>query len=116
MSNFRTRLPMTVGLAGLAILLAGCPRRESIAQINRDPGRYAGKEISIAGHVTNSFGGLGSGIFQLDDGSGTMWVLSGKFGVPSEGAKLAVIGRIQQGFTFGGRSFGTLLRETERRH
>ena len=105
---------LLVGLAGL--LLAGCPPRESIAKINLDPGRFAGKEISIAGRVTDSFGAMGSGVFQLDDGTGTMWVFSEKFGVPGSGVKLAVVGRIEQGFAFGGRNFAVILRQTERRH
>ena len=103
-----------VSLAGL--LLAGCPPRASIAKINQDPGRYAGKEISIAGRVTDSFGALGSGVFQIDDGTGTMWVFSKKYGVPGNGAKLAVTGHIEQGFSLGGRNFATILLETERRH
>ena len=103
-----------VALAGL--LLAGCPPRESIAKINQDPGRFAGKEISIAGQVTDSFGAAGTGVFQLDDGTGTMWVFSKNYGVPGSGAKLAVTGHIKQGFAFGGRNFATILLETERRH
>ena len=105
---------LLVGLAGL--LLAGCPRRESIAKINQDPGKYAGREISIAGQVTDSFGAVGTGVFQLDDGTGAMWVFSKNYGVPGSGAKVAVSGRIQQGFAFGGRNFATILLETERRH
>lgn len=116
MHKLRIKVVSVCLLAVGCLLLAACPPRESIAKINRDPGRYAGKEISIAGRVTSSFGGLGSGIFQIDDGTGTMWVLSGHYGVPAEGAKLAVIGHIKQGFTFGGRGFGTILAETERRH
>src|SRR4030095_7266436 len=34
-----------------ALILAGCPTRTTIEKINRDPGRYAGKEVTIAGHV-----------------------------------------------------------------
>jgi hypothetical protein len=99
-----------------ALLLAGCPPRESIEKINRDPGRYAGKEITIAGRVADSFGAMGTGVFQIDDGTGTMWVLSEKYGIPGSGANVAVTGRLQQGFAFGGRNFATILRETERRH
>ena len=99
-----------------ALILAGCPTRTTIEKINRDPGRYAGKEVTIAGHVTNSFGALGTGVFELEDGTGRMWVFSERYGVPGREAKLAVTGRIEQGFSFGGRSFATILRETERRH
>jgi hypothetical protein len=99
-----------------ALLLAGCPHKESIAKINQDPARFAGKEISIAGQVTDSFGAMGTGVFQLDDGTGTMWVYSKGYGVPGGGAKVAVTGVIEQGFAFGGRNFATILRETESRH
>jgi hypothetical protein len=105
-----------LALIALALLLAGCPPRESIEKINRDPGRFAGKEITIAGRVADSFGAMGTGVFQIDDGTGTMWVLSEKYGIPGNGANVAVTGRIQQGFAFGGRNFVTILRETERRH
>ena len=105
---------LLVSVAGL--FLAGCPPRESIAKINQDPARFAGKEISIAGRVTDSFGAAGTGVFQIDDGTGTMWVFSQKYGVPGNGAKLSVTGRIQQGFAFGGRNFATILQETGPRH
>ena len=111
-TRFLCVLPLFLG----TLLLAGCPPRESIAKINQDPGRFAGKEISIAGQVTDSFGAMGSGVFQLDDGAGTMWVFSKKFGVPASGVKLAVTGRIEQGFAFGGHNYAIILLETERRH
>jgi hypothetical protein len=98
------------------LLLAGCPPHTTIANINRDPGRYAGKEVSIAGHVSSSFGALGTGVYEIDDGTGTMWVYSQSYGIPSNGTKVAVTGVIEQGFSFGGRSFATILKETQRRH
>lgn len=98
------------------LLLVGCPNRTSIADINRDPGHFAGKDVTIAGHTSDSFGALGHGIFAVDDGGGRMWVYSSNYGVPSNGSRVAVTGRIEQGFTFSGRSFGVILRETERRH
>jgi hypothetical protein len=112
--RFKVFSILLLSLAGL--LLAGCPHRESIAKINQDPARYAGKEIAIAGRVTDSFGAMGTGVFQIDDGTGTMWVFSKGYGVPGGGAKLAVRGVIQQGFAFAGRNFATILLETERRH
>jgi hypothetical protein len=113
--RMHTRL-LSVGMLAMAsICLLGCPQRTTIEKINRDPGRYAGKEVTIAGRVTSSFGALGTGVFELEDGTGRMWVYSERYGVPGRDAKIAVTGRIQQGFTFGGRSFATILRETERR-
>jgi hypothetical protein len=112
----RAKLTATVLVVCGVILVAGCPSRTSIDRINRDPGRYAGKEVSIAGRVSSAFGALGSGIFQVDDGTGTMWVYSQSYGVPSNGTKIAVTGRIEQGFNFAGRTFATILRESQRRH
>lgn len=116
MLTTRCRITYTLLMALGILLLAGCPPRVSIAKINRDPGRYAGEEITIAGRVTDSYGALGRGAFQIDDGTGTMWVLAGQYGVPGTGAKVAVTGHIEQGFTLAGRNFATILRETERRH
>jgi hypothetical protein len=112
----RKRFLLTSLLSIGILLLVACPPRERIAKINRDPGRYAGKEVTIAGRVVDSYGALGHGAFLVDDGTGSMWVLAGQYGVPGAGAKLAVTGRIEQGFTLGGRNFATILRETERRH
>ena len=114
--RLRSRLSLTLLLIVGTLVLAACPSRTSIERINRDPGRYAGKEVAIAGHVTTSFGALGTGVYEVDDGSGRMWVFSERYGVPSNGTRVAVTGRIEQGFSFGGRSFSTVLRETERRH
>jgi hypothetical protein len=111
-----SRLSLTLLLVVASLLLVACPTRTSIERINRDPGRYAGKDVAIAGHVTTSFGALGSGVYEVDDGTGRMWVFSQRYGVPSQGARVAVTGRIEQGFSFGGRSFATIMRETERRH
>jgi hypothetical protein len=111
-----SRVAFATALIVGILLLAGCPTRTSIANINRDPGHFAGREVTIAGHVSEAFGALGNGVFQIDDGSGRMWVYSQNYGVPGNGSKVAVTGRVEQGFAFGGRSFGVVLRETERRH
>jgi hypothetical protein len=115
-SKLLGRLSLTLLVVAGSLILAACPTRTSIERINRDPGRYVGKEVAIAGHVTTSFGALGSGVFEVDDGTGRMWVFSERYGVPSNGARVGVRGRIEQGFSFGGRSFATIMRETERRH
>jgi len=109
-------LSLTLLLIAASLILTACPTRTSIERINRDPGRYVGREVAIAGRVTTSFGALGTGVFEIDDGTGRMWVFSERYGVPGNGAQVGVRGRIEQGFSFGGRSFATIMRETERRH
>ena len=98
------------------LFLLACPTRTTIGDINRDPGKYQNKEISVAGKVSDAFGALGTGVFQIDDGTGRLWVFSQNYGVPGSGAKVAVTGRLQQGFSFGGRSFALALRQTQARH
>ncbi len=110
------RLCLTLLLVAGSVLLIACPPHVSIDRLLRDPGRYAGREVSIGGRVTNSFGALGSGVYEVDDGTGRIWVFSQRYGVPSNGARVGVRGTISQGFSFGGRSFAVVMRETERRH
>ena len=115
MTTKRDRIVLGTCIALLALTFTGCPSRKSIAEIMQDPGRYYDKEVTIVGRVTQSFGALGKGIYEVDDGTGRMWVLSEKYGVPGQGAKVASTGRVVQGITFAGQSYGTVLRETERR-
>ncbi len=114
--NTVQRIAGCVLLIVTTVLFAACPPRVSIRDINGDPGRYANRDISVAGHVTNSFGAMGTGVYEIDDGTGRIWVYSQNYGVPASGTKVGVTGRISQGFAVGGRSFAVILRETERRH
>jgi hypothetical protein len=111
-----SKLSLTLLLIAGMLVLAACPTRTNIEKILRDPGRYAGREVAIGGHVSNSFGALGTGVYQVDDGTGQIWVYSQGYGVPGNGARVGVRGTVSQGFSFGGRSFAVVLRETERRH
>ncbi len=93
--------------------LVGCSTNTSIADINRDPARFTGKEITINGQASNSFGAFGNGVFQVDDGTGNIWVFSQNFGLPGNGSKVSVTGQVQQGFNFGGRNYGIISRQTK---
>lgn len=107
-----------LGAVAMFVLLlgvAGCPSKTTIREITRDPGRYENKEVAIVGRVTNSYGALGKGVFEIDDGTGRMWVFTEKYGVPSRNAYVGVSGRIIQGFSYAGSNYGTVLRETDRR-
>ena len=95
-------------------LLTACPSQTKISKINADPARYSGKEIGIAGTVTNSYGALGNGAYELDDGTGRIWVATRR-GIPSKGARVGAKGYVHNGFSFAGRSFGTVMEETDRR-
>lgn len=106
-----------LALIASTVILTACPPHESLGAINRDPGRYMGREITVGGRVVESIGALGFGFFKLDDGSGTLWVYSQNFGTPQNGTKVGVVGRLDvQGINVMGRNFGTILKETQRRH
>jgi hypothetical protein len=110
-----TRIVSASAVTVAVLLLAACPPRESIESINRDPGRFHGREITVVGRVVNSFAVMGQGVYEIDDGTGRIWVFSDKYGVPGRSGGVAVTGRIEQGFSLGGRNFATILRETRRR-
>lgn len=114
MKLVRRALPV-VSLAAVILLLAAC-NDVRIADINRDAGSFSGREVSVSGQVVTSFGFRGEGAYQLDDGTGRIWVLSQGFGVPGDGVRCSVKGTVHSGVTFGGRSFGNALRETQKRH
>src|SRR6185503_3679072 len=97
-----------------SIFLTGCPSQTTISKINADPARYQNKEVGIVGTVTDSYGVMGSGAYEIDDGTGKLWVATTR-GVPARGSRIGASGRIHTGFSFGGRSFGTVLQETDRR-
>ncbi|HET6890455.1 MAG TPA: hypothetical protein VFH31_05080 [Pyrinomonadaceae bacterium] len=96
------------------LLMTACPQQETISKINADPGRYRNKEVGIAGTVTDSYGVLGNGAYEIDDGTGRIWVVTMR-GVPSKGSRVGAKGKIYTGLSWGGRSFGTVLQESDRK-
>jgi hypothetical protein len=103
-------------VVALTVVLLACPQQIKIGDLTSNPGRYAGKEVTITGTVTSSFGILGTGAFQVDDGTGSIWVLSENYGVPSKGARVGITGRVTEGVSVGGRSFAVALRQTKEPH
>jgi len=95
------------------LALTGCPSQTTISKINQNPARYHNKQVGLVGRVTDSYGALGTGIYELDDGTGKIWVMTTK-GVPSRGARVGASGRVQSGVSFGGRTYGTVLEEEHR--
>ena len=95
------------------LLLTACPSQTNISKINADPGRYRGKEVGIVGRVTDSYGVLGNGAYEIDDGTGRIWVATRR-GIPARGAHVGTKGYVHNGFSFGGRSYGTVIEETDR--
>ena len=91
------------GLSGIVLALAlamiACEQK-SIHEIRADPGRYANREVAVVGNVTRSFSLLGRGAYEVDDGTGKLWVLSER-GVPLQGSRVLVKGTIRDGYNLG---------------
>jgi hypothetical protein len=108
-----SRVSLSLLLLTGTLLFTACPERQSINKILADPDRYHNKEVGIAGTVTDSYGALGTGAYELDDGTGKIWVVTRR-GVPSRGAKIGAKGHVYTGFNLSGKNFGTVLEETGR--
>lgn len=103
----RTALIVSI-LCGVLLSACGTVR---IARINADPSRYHNRDVRVSGQVTNAFGALGSGGYQVDDGSGKIFVVSTGSGVPSKGSRVTVSGTVVNGATVLGTAYGTAIRE-----
>lgn len=110
----KTRLLASMFLVAAALLLMGCPSQTTINRLNGDPERYRGKEVLLVGTVTNSYGAVGYGAYELNDETGKIWVIT-KRGTPSKGARVGAVGRYRQGVNWGGRNYGSAIEETDRK-
>lgn len=109
-------LALILGALFSLLMLAGCPQGMTIAKLNNESGRYMNREVAIRGNVVGGFGLLGQGAYEVDDGTGRIWVLSNGFGVPSKGSRVGVVGRYTNGLSLGGRSFAAAIQQTHRPH
>jgi hypothetical protein len=96
-------------------LMVACAREMTIGRLAAEGGRYIDREVALRGVVVNSFGALGVGAYEIDDETGRIWILTER-GVPPRGARVRPVGKYINGVTWGGRSFGNALRETDRRY
>jgi hypothetical protein len=105
-----------------ALLTVACPDRTSIADIERNPGKYQNKDVVVAGRVVDSYGlsipgtNIGGGAYKIDDGTGSMWILVTEGNVPSRGAEVGVKGRVGTGINWKGRNYGLGMYEKDRRY
>ncbi len=110
------RNQIALGLLLAVALLAAACEKATIGKILDNPDRYYGKEVGIQGTVEDSYSvPFVGGAYKVDDGTGEMWVVSKRGSTPRRGARVGAKGRVYNGLTFGGRSFGTVLEESDRR-
>jgi hypothetical protein len=99
-----------------AATLSGCAmslRSPHVADLRNNPGRYQNHSVSIDGVVTNSWGLplVPIRLYQVDDGTGQVTVLSQNSRMPTRGARVRVRGKVNDVAVFGGQALGLHLTE-----
>lgn len=99
----------------LAVFTAACASGASVGQLKTNPGRYVDRNVTVHGTVTSSWGIplVPLKMYQVDDGTGEILVVSDDNRVPSKGARVKVTGKVSEFAVFGGRSIGLHLRERD---
>ena len=90
-------------------LLAGCGTVK-VRQVLNNPARYQGRTVRLDGEVTRSTGLIVAGLYEIDDGTGKINILSNR-PIPRKGSRVSVKGRMQSGINILGRSIGTVVQE-----
>ena len=111
LENQRTMKQKVVFAAALAVALTltACTP-VTIARINQDPSRFRNRTVHVDGTVVTSVGFLRTGGYQIDDGTGKIYVVS-RSGVPSSGSRVSVTGRVMPGAEVLGQALGTAIVE-----
>jgi cytochrome c-type biogenesis protein CcmE len=111
-------LALALLTVAVALTLVGCNSNTRISSILQSTDRYLDKDVTIAGEVTKSYSVdlfiAEAGAYQVDDGSGKIWVIS-KNGVPREGQKVGLKGKVGSGLKVRGETLGAVIREIDRR-
>src|SRR5437773_11311092 len=112
MVNRLSRLACAVALVGFTSACALSLRNPDIAELQRHPGRYQDRTVSVSGVVTSSWGVplVPFRFYKVDDGTGELTVLSQSSRMPASGERVRVKGRVQDVAMLGGRAVGLHLR------
>lgn len=95
----------TLRFAVLTLLVAGgltsaCASTRTVNQLLADPARYRNDTVQLSGEVVDSYSLANRGAYQIDDGTGRLWIVS-ETGVPRKSARVTVKGKVREGFNFG---------------
>lgn len=101
----------------VAFLTAACGARGvRISDLKDRPDKYEDKTVRVTGVVTSSFGIplVPFQVYNVDDGSGEITVLSRAARSPLKGSRVRVRGKVSEVAVFGGRSIGLHMMEDDR--
>jgi len=108
-STPRLRAAAALFVCATAILASACAGK-SINRVLSDPSRYRNEEVKLTGDVVDSYSVASTGAYQIDDGTGRLWVWS-NIGVPRKGARVTVTGTLLEAFHLAPR--GNLVKLPE---
>ena len=94
------------------LFFSGCVSKIATVQQNID--RYKDQSVSVRGKVqeTLTIPGIQTGIYQIKDNSGQIWVIS-SHQIPKRGERVLVKGTVSTGIEVLGKKFGTVIREID---
>ncbi len=103
-------------LAATLLTVSCAARGVRIAELKDQPSRYDHRTVSITGVVTSSWGVplAPLQVYNVDDGSGEITVVSRSSRILSKGSRVKVKGRLNQIASVGTRSIGLHLEERDR--
>ena len=108
-----TRFALVVALVAFTSACAVSLRNPSVSDLQRHPGRYQDRTVSISGVVTSSWGlpMVPFRLYKVDDGTGEVTVVSQNVRTPAPGERVRVKGRVDDVAVLGGRAVGLHLKE-----
>jgi hypothetical protein len=98
----------------MLMALLFCAAGTRIADINQQPRKFHNQIVTVSGTVTNliTLPILKVGIFQIDDGTGKIWVRP-KQDTPYMNERIIVTGKLKVGISIGGKDFGVIIFESD---
>ena len=108
-TDFARRIRSSMMLGMMLVGFTACAGTIRIRDLLDQPQKYEGKTVRVAGTVTKSAGLLGNGAFEIDDGTGKIYVIARGQGVPREGARTKTEGRFESVFSFLGRTMAAIV-------
>jgi hypothetical protein len=93
----------------MSATMGACASTTRIGDLLAEPGRYDGRTVQVEGTVRRGAGLLGSGAYEIEDGSGSIIVIAQGQGVPPQGARTKAKGTFQSVFSLMGRSIAAIV-------
>jgi hypothetical protein len=98
-----------LAIVALLIVSACATTVTSIKTLLDDAPHFDRESVRITGEVERPIGALGLGAYQLNDGTGTLRVVSESGGAPRAGAHVCVEGTFRSAFSLGDESLAVIV-------